>query len=312
MEEAIKTVFFNEQTIVTFFFVFAPSAPAGIFLWLANKEKWPTIGPMLVLRQSFSKVWLDTSIVTGILGTAIGLVFMLKTMNSISEVYGAVRIALMTFFWGGLFAGIGFCLHQDEVNLDLRFSKGALITTIFVIGFITINQMMAAGGIHLFFLSEAAIVYFVGSYIFVYIFSSFSSKGWELIGVQTNVVTTIGGLACGIIVWFVNGADYPASTDAIYFGAVILFYGSAVFLIIYSLSLYRVETSKHDYQTKTWHLAEAAAFFIFLIYAPVGTTEYFRESTDQANQKANNEAQQLEINQLKAQIKLLTEKVGEI
>tara|TARA_B100000886_G_scaffold312337_1_gene248220 strand:- start:238 stop:342 length:105 start_codon:yes stop_codon:yes gene_type:complete len=33
---------------------------------------------------------------------------------------------------------------------------------------------------------------------------------------------------------------------------------------------------------------------------------------DQANQQANDEAQQPEINQLKAQIKLLTEKVGEV
>ena len=67
-----------------------------------------------------------------------------------------------------------------------------------------------------------------------------------------------------------------------------------------------------NYQPKTWHFAEAAAFFIFLVYAPVGTTEYFRESTDQATQQANNEAQQVEINNLKAQIKLLTEKVGDV
>ena len=47
------------------------------------------------------------------------------------------------------------------------------------------------------------------------------------------------------------------------------------------------------------------------MYAPVGTTEYLRESTDQANQKLNNEAQELRIEQLEAQIKLLTEKIGE-
>ena len=83
-------------------------------------------------------------------------------------------------------------------------------------------------------------------------------------------------------------------------------------MILYYVSLSRDESHLGDYKTKTWHFAEASSFVVFLILAPVGLTEYSRESTDQANQRVNNEDQQLEINQLKAQIKLLTEKVGEI
>ena len=63
-----------------------------------------------------------------------------------------------------------------------------------------------------------------------------------------------------------------------------------------------------NYTNKTWHFAEAASFFVFLVLAPVGLTEFSRESTDQAAIQKQHEAQQLEINQLKAQIKLLTEK----
>ena len=63
-----------------------------------------------------------------------------------------------------------------------------------------------------------------------------------------------------------------------------------------------------NYTTKTWHFAEAASFFVFLVLAPVGLTEFSRESVDQANQRANNEAQEIRIEQLEAQIKLLIEK----
>jgi len=46
-------------------------------------------------------------------------------------------------------------------------------------------------------------------------------------------------------------------------------------------------------------------FFVFLVFAPVGITEWKRESQDQAVQEANNQAQQKEIDALKAQIAIL-------
>ena len=88
--------------------------------------------------------------------------------------------------------------------------------------------------------------------------------------------------------------------------------GCFAYLGIYLFTLYQGVSHEDNYQTKTWHFAEAAAFFIFLVYAPVGTTEFMREASDQASLQDQHEAQQLEINQLKAQIKLLTEKVGEV
>ena len=43
-------------------------------------------------------------------------------------------------------------------------------------------------------------------------------------------------------------------------------------------------------------------FFVFLVFAPVGVTEWKRESQDQAAQEANNQAQELRIEQLEAQL----------
>ena len=129
---------------------------------------------------------------------------------------------------------------------------------------------------------------------------------------NANVVAALGGMAIGIFFWFVDGADLARSLDAIYLTATSLMLGCFAYLGIYLFTLYQGVSHEGNYQTKTWHFAEAAAFFVFLVFAPVGITEDLRESIDQANQQANNEAQELRIEQLEAQIKLLTEKVGEV
>ena len=58
---------------------------------------------------------------------------------------------------------------------------------------------------------------------------------------------------------------------------------------------------------KTWHFTEAFAFFAFLVYAPIGTTEYFRESADQDALQEQHENQQSEIDELKAKLQELKE-----
>ena len=52
-------------------------------------------------------------------------------------------------------------------------------------------------------------------------------------------------------------------------------------------------------------------FFFFLLYAPVGATEWAREYYDRAAQHVINKAQQQQINELKAQIENLRETAAE-
>ena len=78
-----------------------------------------------------------------------------------------------------------------------------------------------------------------------------------------------------------------------------------MYVFAYIAALFLGTQEQGNYQTKTWHLSEAAVFFIFLLYAPVGATEWNRESQDQAVQEANNQAQELRIEQLEAQIAIL-------
>ena len=136
-------------------------------------------------------------------------------------------------------------------------------------------------------------------------FFKFAGKPWVVSFTDANLLATIGGLGMGIVLWFKSGGGYEDSRAAIYACALIVMWGTVLYMFAYIASLFLGTQEQGNYQTKTWHLSEAAVFFIFLLYAPVGATEWKRESQDQAAQEANNQAQQREIDALKAQIATL-------
>ena len=106
----------------------------------------------------------------------------------------------------------------------------------------------------------------------------------------------------GIVLWFKSGGGYEEGRAAIYACALIVMWGTVLYMFAYIASLYCGTQEQGNYQTKTWHLSEGAVFFVFLVFAPVGVTEWKRESQDQAAQEANNQAQELRIEQLEAQL----------
>ena len=207
------------------------------------------------------------------------------------------------------------CYSRSHKKTELQLNGVGLGVTIFATYSFIISQCFETGlSIKSFFLLPTACLLFEGVFL-----SSFGlaliknkQKAPLIILIESNLTATLGAAALGICYWFMEGASYLESRDAIFLIANIIFLGSCAYLFFYYLSLYRGQREKGDFQIKTWHFAEAAAFFIFLFYAPVGTTEFMREASDQAFLQDQHEAQQLEINQLKSQIKLLTEKIGEV
>ena len=207
------------------------------------------------------------------------------------------------------------CYSRSHKKTELQLNGVGLGVTIFATYSFIISQCFETGlSIKSFFLLPTACLLFEGVFL-----SSFGlaliknkQKAPLIILIESNLTATLGAAALGICYWFMEDANYLESRDAIFLVANIIFLGSCGYLFFYYLSLYRGQREKGDFQIKTWHFAEAAAFFIFLFYAPVGTTEFMREASDQAFLQDQHEAQQLEINQLKSQIKLLTEKIGEV
>ncbi len=286
----------------------------GIYVWLSNKSNWKRLGSGKVLLQSLAKCWLDTGLVVGIFLTAMGAMGLLYYGNTdLNSLYQIMPILLATFLWGGIVTGLGYCLRDVESKIDFSINPLLLVVALLMLVFVFVQQGVATGiPLYKFFTNLTVAQYFFGPFILITLFSIRKKKPLSVVLADANLVATLAGMAMGISLWFIEGADYRASRDAIYLIANVLMLGSLSYLLIYLWSLLVNVTTRCNYQTKSWHFAEATAFFLFLVYAPVGTTEYLRELTDQANQQANNEAQELRIEQLEAQIKLLTEKFGEV
>ena len=286
----------------------------GIYVWLSNRSNWKRLGSGKVLLQSLAKCWLDTGLVAGIFLTAMGAMGLLYHGNEdLSSLYRIMPILLATFLWGGIITGLGYCVRDVESKIDFCINPLPLAVALLMLIFVFVQQGLATGiPLHEFFTNLTVAQYYLGPFILITLFSIRRKKPLSVVLADANLVATLAGMAMGISLWFIEGADYEASRDAIYLIANVLMLGSLSYLLIYLGSLLVNVTPHCNYQTKSWHFAEATAFFLFLVYAPVGTTEYLRESYDQEAIQDQYEAQQLEINQLKAQIKLLTEKVGEV
>ena len=218
-------------------------------------------------------------------------------------------IALLTMLWGGIFVGLGYFVHNPAIAIKARISKWGVFFSLYCAGtgfyLMSLMTNLEYGSTFLLpMFSEAFVPYWI---IFALCIGSLhlARKPWVVSLTDANLLATIGGLGMGIVLWFTSGGGYEEGRAAIFTCALVLMWGCLFYVIAYIFSLYLGTQEQGNYQTKTWHLSEGAVFFIFLLYAPVGATEWQRESKDQAVQEANNQAQQQEIDDLKAQIAIL-------
>ena len=291
--------------------VFVLAVIGSVFgpMWLFNKEAWKNYGWFTVLFQCFSRVALDIGLVAGIVGSAIGAVAMTVASNANSNFESGVSIALTTMLWGGIFVGLGYFLHNPNIPIKARLSgwlaffslAGSSNACFTMLDYAARYNDMTFGEMHLPLGSEALYPYLIVLGL-CFLCLRFNGKPWVVSFTDANLIATMGGLGMGIVLWFTSGGGYEEGRAAIYTCAITLMWGSIFYVIAYIASLYFGTQEQGNYQTKTWHLSEGAVFFIFLLYAPVGATEWQRESKDQAVQEANNQAQELRIEQLEAQL----------
>jgi hypothetical protein len=211
---------------------------------------------------------------------------------------------LRTMLWGGIFVGLGYFLRNPAVPIEARISwRAALLSLILFLYFVW--WVMDGTQLHVletyFPISDALSPYLI-IFAFCLLALRFNGKPWVVSFTDANLLATMGGLGMGIVLWFTSGGGYEEGRAAIYTSALTMVWGSIFYVIAYIASLYLGTQEQGNYQTKTWHLSEGAVFFVFLVFAPVGITEWKRESQDQAVQEANNQAQELRIEQLEAQL----------
>ena len=288
-------------------YVFAPVYALSLAMCFFNRQAREKYGFWSVHMQCFSRVSLDTGLVVGICGSMIGVVAM-TLQTSVIDFERAIGIALLTMLWGGILVGLGYFLNNPDITIKARISARGMVTGLTLFAFaafyMTLGTQLPWVSTFSPFASVAIIPYAI-VLLLCCSFFKFAGKPWVVSFTDANLLATIGGLGMGIVLWFKSGGGYEDSRAAIYACALIVMWGSILYVFAYIASLFLGTQERGNYQTKTWHLSEAAVFFIFLLYVPVGATEWKRESQDQAAQEANNQAQQQEIDALKAQIATL-------
>ena len=263
----------------------------------------------------FGKVGLDIALIMGISGSAIALMGSLHNFEPDIDPYFQASYVVGTMLMGAGITGASFCFSnlQLEEPIVYKLEKQQAIKLVALVSAVALIQMYICD-INFFDFWKFGWTLFFQFFLFTVWASLGSLTGKPKLRciVEANVAVTFIFLALGIVFWFAEGGDYLNSRNNIFVIARTLFIGAFIHVLLYYVSLFRDESHLGDYKTKTWHFAEASSFVVFLILAPVGLTEYSRESKDQAALAKQHESQQLEINQLKAQIELLTEKVGEV
>ena len=287
-------------------FVVLPILLYAIFMSQFNKKAWKDHGALSVYIQCMSRVALDIGLVLGIAGSAIGVVAMTMYSNLSSNLEGPISIVLLCMVYGGIFVGLGYFLHNPKVPIEPKISRVGFIVSLLICLCGISWQMVVNAGLsgNVITLSESFVPYLIVMAL-SFLCLRFNDKPWAVSFTDANLIATMGGLGMGIVLWFTSGGGYEEGRAAIYTCAITLMWGSIFYIVAYIVSLYLGTQEQGNYQTKTWHLSEGAVFFIFLLYAPVGATEWQRESKDEAVQEANNQAQELRIEQLEAQIAIL-------
>ena len=297
----------NNPPYMEIVYVLSPLLIPVVGIWLHNKNIWKSHGRLSVFIQSTARVFLDIALVVGICGSALGVVAMILSFDVSSDAEVGFSAALKTMLWGGIFVGVGYFLRNQAVPIEARISARAALLSLAMFLY-PVWYVMDGMGLNIlesyFPFSDALIPYLLVLSLCL-LGLRFNGKPWIVSFTDANLVATMGGLGMGIVLCFTSGGGYEESRAAIYTCALTMVWGSVFYVIAYIASLYYGTQEQGNYQTKTWHLSEGAVFFVFLVFAPVGITEWKRESQDQAVQEANNQAQQKEIDALKAQIAIL-------
>ncbi len=259
--------------------------------------------------HAWCKIVLDISLVWGIALACIGLIGMTLNNDSGDTLSDSIVIVFSGVVTGGLAAGLAFSFEGENTQIPIRLSIWQVTLVNLLIGWIALYMMNLTGirfmGGHFhpiittFQLALIALLTLTSSLV--------NSTPWQQTLFKANLGVTLFLMALGIVSWFLNWSDFENSRQSTYLIANVLMWGSFVHVNFYFNVMATKQQPDAKLRIKTWHFTEAFAFFAFLVYAPIGTTEYYRESADQKALQEQHENQQSEIDELKARLQELEE-----
>ena len=313
---AFFSVYFLDPKLLIPIFILGPILILSSMITWNNRHLWGSEGLFKTFFQCWAKVSIEFGLILAILGIAIAVVGLTINFRDGGALFDNLPSALVGTCTAVVCAATGYAFRNGADAVEYRIGKIQWIFFWLITSYFIFDQIAMTGvSVSNTYLQPEFVLFFFPLLCLLTYSGIRAKKSFILSAIEAIFSITMLGIVLGISSWFVNADDFSASREAIVLTGLVFFWGAWFHLQINSVSLVfpnKADSEAANLGIKTWHYCEAASFFLFLVFAPVGATEYQRESTDQANQQANNEAQELRIEQLEAQIKLLTEKVGEV
>ena len=203
----------------------------------------------------------------GIVGTLIGACQIVTTGNVQDDLNPAIAVMLLTVFYGGLVSILGRYFdknEQSEITALSNYDLMVCIGIVILMFWLSINSYET-------FLNPAALLIFgafLGLGLVVYNFRKIRLAQLML---DAGTGATLLCLVISVLLWF--GKGYPDGS-VLALGTIAIFYGTLIFIITFFISLRTGEYYAVNFDIKIWHIAEAASFFIFLIFAPMNLFQY--------------------------------------
>ncbi len=258
---------------------------------------------------AWSTIVLNTSLVWGICLASIGLIGMtLNANNNVEGLGDSVTIVFSVVVCTGLMTAVAHVLEKKEERPQLRFNMLDLVivTCVFYWIFWQLISVTGIKFINNFFHPVLWPTQFALTGA-LFISGLATKKPWQSAFFEANLGVTLFLMALGITAWFLDWRNFTDSKDSIWLVANVLFWGTNWHVGFYLLVLMSPKQPDANLKIKTWHFTEAFVFYAFLVFAPIGATEYYRESADQIALQAQHEGQQSEIDKLKARLQELEE-----
>ena len=203
----------------------------------------------------------------GILGALISTSQIITNSEIEDDLTPAIAVMLLTVFYGGLVSILGRYFDKNEQSEIIALSNYDLVVCIGIVVLIGWSSISS----HETFLNPVALLIFgafLGLGLVVY---NFRKKKLAQLLLDAGTGATLLCLVIALIVWF--GKGYPDGS-VLALGTIAIFYGTLIFIITFFISLRTGEYYAVNFDIKIWHIAEAASFFIFLIFAPMNLFQY--------------------------------------
>lgn len=226
------------------------------------------IAPILRAKgMPVAKTLKELGLPLGILGSLISASQIVTKSNIEDDLTPAIAVMLLTVFYGGLVSVLGRYFdknEQPEITALSNYDLMVCIGIVMLMFWLSINSYET-------FLNPAALLIFgafLGLGLVVYNLRKIRLAQLML---DAGTGATLLCLVISVLLWF--GKGYPDGS-VLALGTIAISYGTLIFIITFFISLRTGEYYAVNFDIKIWHIAEAASFFIFLIFAPMNLFQY--------------------------------------